>query len=399
MFEEEPTIWDYNRGRPLPDGSRVEATDIDKLAELGTALRQSTWRQSTRVLYNGYFRAWLFFAMVNGCAIMPAKRRWLELFLTWMALHYAAGTVTVAAAAVVAMHAWNNFPHPFKGDAKLKQILGGIESCGICGARAPKYIVDSTFVVRMAELFLEDYPFFCGDWFDPWRRDGSQSVIWLRAVALVLVGLELGVRPSSLARLTTCCWQQRLDNTVAVQVDLAKNVKNGQVFHVVLERRPGRFKDNFSAVSFMEEFVFPLMEAQGQLMDCSRCDKTSWRTSHCRQCPFLFASWGKRQPEGVRQPAIRASEVSDSVKKWAVRLGREAKNYSGKSLRRGSQSIAAARMVARRIRKAHGGWKSERMPDIYTEISKKSQKQVGRAIYKTVQRTKKNRNRKVEFAV
>ena len=25
---------------------------------------------------------------------MPAKRRWLELFLTWMALHYAAGTVT-----------------------------------------------------------------------------------------------------------------------------------------------------------------------------------------------------------------------------------------------------------------------------------------------------------------
>ena len=56
-------------------------------------------------------------------------------------------------------------------------------------------------------------------------------------------------------------------------------------------------------------------------------------------------------------------------------------------------------MVARRIRKAHRGWKSERMPDIYTEISKKSQKQVGRAIYKTVQRTKKNRNRKVEFAV
>ena len=399
MFDESPTVWDYNRGRPLPEDSRVGPTDIEQLKELGISLRQSTWRQSTRVLYNGYFRAWLFFAMVNGCAVLPAKRRWLRCFLIWMALHYSAGTVSVAAAAIVAMHAWNDLPHPFKGDTKMKQVLGGIASCGVCGSRAPKFIVDSSFVVGMVELFLEDYPFFDAEWFDPWRRDGSQSVIWLRSVALVLVGLELGIRPSSLARLTTCCWQRRLDDTVAVQVDLAKNVKNGQLFHVVLERRPGKFKDNCSAVSFMEEFVFPFMAAQGQYTDSSRCDKRSWRTSHCRQCPFLFASWGRRQAEGVRQPAVRSSEVSDSVKKWASRLGRDPKNYAGVSLRRGSTSIAAARRVAKKIRQEHGGWKGERMPDIYTEVSKKSQKQVGRAIYKTVQKTKKNKKRKVEFKV
>ena len=184
-----------------------------------------------------------------------------------------------------------------------------------------------------------------------------------------------------------------------MQIDLAKNVKNGKLFHVVLGRRAGRFKDNFSAVSFVEEFVFPLMEAQGQLTDCSRCDKNSWRTSHCRQCPFIFASWGRREPDGVRQPAVRAGEVSDVVKKWAKRLGRDPKNYAGVSLRRGSQSIAAARKVERKIRKQHGGWKSERMPDIYTEISKKWQKQVGRAVYKTVQKSKRNRSKTVEFNV
>ena len=96
---------------------------------------------------------------------------------------------------------------------------------------------------------------------------------------------------------------------------------------------------------------------------------------------------------------MRVGEVSDAVKKWAGRLGRDSKNYSGVSLRRGTQSIAAARRVVKRIRKQHGGWASERMPDIYTEISKKWQKQVGKAIFKTVQKTKKNRSRKVEFAV
>ena len=318
-----------------------------------------------------------------------------------MALSYAASTVSVAAAAIVAIHAWNGLPHPFKGDARLKQILGGIESCGICGSRAPKYIVDSSFVVGMVEAFLEEYPFFDTEWFDPWRRDGSRSVMWLRSVALVLVGLELGVRPSSLARLTTCCWQRRLDGTVAVQIDLAKNVKNGKLFHVVMERRAGSFKDNYSAVSFMEEFVFPLMAAQGQWTDSTKCDKCSWRTSHCHQCPFLFATWGTKQPEGVRQPAVKSGEVSEAVKKWAKRLQRDPKNYAGVSLRRGSQSIAAARRVAKVIRKQHGGWTSKggRMPDIYTEISKKSQKKVGRAIFKTVQKTKASRRKKVEFNV
>ena len=198
MFDETATVWDYNRGRPLPDGAEVRVNDIGKLDELGSSLRASKWRQSTRALYNGYFRIWLYFALANGCAILPADPTDVTRCLTWMALSYAASTVSVAASAIVAMHVWNGLPHPFKGDVFVKQVLDGIESCGICGSRAPKFIVDSSFIVGMTERFLTDYPWFDADWFDPWRRDGGKSVIWMRAVALVLVGLELGVRPSSL---------------------------------------------------------------------------------------------------------------------------------------------------------------------------------------------------------
>ena len=102
-----------------------------------------------------------------------------------MALHYAASTVQTAAAAVVALHLWNDLQHPFKGDSKLQQLLAGIDACGICGSRAPKFIVDSNFVCGMVERFLAKYPVFRDEWFDPWNRGGDKSVILLRGVAMV----------------------------------------------------------------------------------------------------------------------------------------------------------------------------------------------------------------------
>ena len=66
----------------------------------------------------------------------------------------------------------------------------------------------------------------------PWlpQQLESDSIQWLRGMGMIVIGLELGVRPSSLVRLTTCCWQPRQDGSVAVQVDLAKAGKNGEVF-------------------------------------------------------------------------------------------------------------------------------------------------------------------------
>ena len=119
--------------------------------------------------------------------------------------------------------------------------------------------------------------FFRKEWFDPWAK-GSKSVIIMRSVGLVLLGVELGVRPSSLVALTACCWQPRADGSVGAQVDLAKNGKNGVLFVPVLERRAGGFSANCTAISFFEEFIFPFMDAMGQQYDPGRCIKIRHRT-------------------------------------------------------------------------------------------------------------------------
>ena len=216
-------------------------------------------------------------------------------------------------------------------------------------------------------------------------------------MAIVLLGVELGVRPSSLMRLTACCWQPRADGSVGVQVDLAKNGKNGVLFVPVLERRQGVFKDNFTAIDFFEEFVFPLMDAMGQQFDPSECIKLKSRTAHCPKCPFLFSTYTAGGATADRRPSIKVGEVGDSVKQWAQRLGREPRNYSAKSLQRASTSIAAARKVDKKIRQQHGGWRSDRMPDIYTEVSRPDQLAVGKAVHDTVMKSKRARSRKVRF--
>ena len=397
LFDESESVWDVRRGRPLPSDVMPEMNDLEGLDELAGSLRQAKWRPASRALYNGYFRAWASFAIVNKCEMMPASKSWLMRWLVWMALHYAAATVGTAAAGVVAIHVLNGYPHPMK-ELELVHMLEGIKAVGICGKRAPKFIVDANFIVGMVQLFLDEYPYYRDKWFNPFVAR-SRSVMWMRGVALVLVGLELGVRPSSLARLTACCWQSRVDGSVAVQIDLAKNGKNGELFNVILVRKSGRFADNYTAISFMEEFIFPFMKAQGEVTDGHDCVKKQYRTAHCDKCPHLFACWSSSTQNLPRRPAIRASEVSDMVKKWAGRLDRDPKNYSAVSLRRGSQSIAAAMNIDRKIRKKHGGWRSKgnRMPDVYTEVSKKKQKKVGKAIHNTVMRSKRNRHKKVKF--
>jgi integrase len=396
IFDESATIWDYYRGQELPEDNRIPATDIAKLGRLAVALRQSKWRESSRALYNAYFAAWVSFALLNGCSVMPAEPRWIELWLTFMTLYYAASTVATAAAALVAMHLWNDHEHPFRTEIGLKQMLEAIQKVGICRQMAPKYIVDSNFIVSMCKLFLDEYPFFRKEWFDPWAK-GSKSVIIMRSVGLVLLGVELGVRPSSLVALTACCWQPRADGSVGVQVDLAKNGKNGVLFVPVLERRAGSFSTNYTAISFFEEFIFTFMDAMGQQYDPGRCIKIRHRTAHCRCCPFLFSAWPSGNDNMVRQPGIRVGEVSDSVKQWAKRVGRDPVNYSAKSLRRASTSIAAARKVDKKIRRMHGGWKSKQMLNVYTEVSRPDQLAVSKAVHDTVMKSKRARGRKVRF--
>ena len=364
------------------------------LDRLGEILRQSRWRPSSRTNYNAWFRTWLAFCKPNNCLPIPAKEKWLFRFLTYLTLHYSVSTIKIAVSAVIAIHRLNGFKSPIRDSMQLEDMIVAVEKIGIVGCRAPKHVVDASFVAAVVEQFVDRFPVFEAEVFNPHVK--GDSVRWLRSTGLVILGIELGVRPSSLKELTMCCWQPRADGSVAVQVDLMKNGKNGQVFAPVLDRAAGHFQDNCSAISFFDEYLQPFIAVFGPNFDPRLCTKKKHRTAHCRSCPKLFQVFGK--DKGVNT-AIAVQEVSSSVKFWAEKIGRDRDNYSAVSLRRGSTSIAAALRVSRRIRKKHVGWQSDKMPDVYTELSTSDELAVSKAVHRAVKSSKKNKHKKVMFRV
>lgn len=393
MFTEGENVWDYHRGRELEEETSVKPDEVEALDRLGKMLRESKWRPGSRQNYNAWFRTWLQYCKTNGCTALPGKQKWLFRFLTLLALHYAVGSVHMAVAAIVAIHRLNGFKNPFKDKLALEDLLKGVEACGLVGGRVQKCIVDAKFLAGLVEQFTGDFPQFDPILFDPTLE--GRTVIWLRSTVLTVLGLELGVRPSTLSKLTLCCWQPRQDKTVGVQCDLTKNTKNGELFLPVLDHVKGKFCENGSAIAIMNEYWLPFLEEFGTEHNPAGCIKKKHRTAHCGNCPKLFPVFGA----GKVNKAINPKEVSESVKRWAERLGRDKSKYSGKSLRRGSTSIAAAMKVRRSIRKQHGGWKADRMVDVYTELSSWQEKAVSKAIHKAMKKSQASRSKQLRFSV
>jgi hypothetical protein len=105
----------------------------------------------------------------------------------------------------------------------------------------------------------------------------------------------------------------------------------------------------------------------------------------------------KRGASELQVGSVGRAQVTEAVKKWAVKIGREAANYSAVSFRRGSVSIAAAEKVSRHIRQKHVRWKSEDMQDVYTEVSSKDAKQFGEALRKAVSRSRRAKGKSLRF--
>ena len=389
-------MWDVCRGRDLPEEDKVDMYDLQGLDMLGDSLREAQWRFSTRVSYNRWFKTWQSFASAVGCVVLPAEELWLKRFFTYLTLHYAASTVRICASAISAIHKLNNVRDPIS--VTLQGVLKAIEAVGVCGTRSKKFIVDAAFIVSMCASFVEDYPVFDASLFDPASNptvDSDRSIMWLRGVAMILLGLEVGARASEVANMTVCCWKKREDQSVFVSVQLAKNGKNGEVAGAVLVPGEGAFEKNCSAISFFEEYYLPFLQSQG-LGVSSRCVARQFRTTICPACSPMFPAWPKKGSKKDVQ-CVSVSQVTSAVKKWASKIGRDAANYSAISFRRGSVSIAAAAKVDRNIRKKHCRWKGEFTQDIYTEVSSSEAKEFGTALRSAVVKAKKAKGRRVSF--
>ena len=53
----------------------------------------------------------------------------------------------------------------------------------------------------------------------------------------------------------------------------------------------------------------------------------------------------------------------------------------------------------RSIRKQHGGWKADRMVDVYTELSSWQEKAVSKAIHKAMKKSQASRSKQLRFSV
>ena len=179
------------RGRHLPLSSQVEATDSLGLDLLADSLLEARWRFASRQSYNRWFRCWEVFAKRVDCVVFPAQEQDLQRFFVYLSLHYAASTVQISAHAIVAIHRLNCCDNPLSD--KLKSLLKAIAAVGACGSRCKKFIVDGSFVVAMCSKFLEEYPAYDNSIFDPSLKptvDEDRSIMWLRAVAIILLGLS-----------------------------------------------------------------------------------------------------------------------------------------------------------------------------------------------------------------
>jgi hypothetical protein len=407
-------VWDEHRGRTLPEVLLPSATDFAALDSLGEQLVVSKWRPNTRVSYDRWFGVWAAFTKVNACSLLPAEELWFGRFIILLGCYYAQSTVQIAVAAVVAIHRLNGLESPM-ASIRVKDLLASLKANGRIGASCQKLIVDSSFVAKMCEVFLSNFPDWDASLFHPYElnpemADGlagfkGMSVACMRGVAVVLIGLAVGLRAGEVGNLTVCCWQHRLLGSIYVHVKEAKNGNIREEAGGYLFREEGSFSQNYSAVAFFEEFWLAFLEKM-RLFVHPKCTHGIYPTLRCKWCPPLFPSFPREfrsvpvsAPWWQRVKAVSGSEVSSVVKQWAAQIGLDPRSYSAISFRRGSVSIAAAEKVARNIRQKQCRWKSKSMQDVYTEVSVAEQLEYGKALSRRVQKSKKNHGKKVDFKV
>ena len=401
LLASEHTVWDAVRGKGLPKECLPEATDTRRLDHLANQFIQSKWAPATRLSYNAWFRTWREYCELNMTPELPAQEVWLLRYFTYLACFYSAGTVEIAAASLAAVHRINGLPSPTKSSVAVADLLASIKKNGIVSTRAKKLVVDAPFIVKMCTAFLDEYPVYDPALFNPAgrvRSDTDRSIMWLRGLGMILLGLSLGLRAGEVTKLTLCCWEHREYGSAFVHVKLAKNGQNGVESGAYLHNDHLPFAETFSAIAFFEEFWFPFLQTNG-FVQTGRCTHLEHPTAHCLACPPLFPTWPKRSLEIVNPipGPISTSGITDVVKKWAARIGRESSKYSAISFRRGSVSLAAAEKVARNIRQKQGRWRSSHMPDHYTEVTVEEQLEFGKALSQQIRRSKANAGKQVGF--
>lgn len=407
-------MWELFAGVPhLPFDLAVGTSTADYGAALADALPQAAWRQSTRIMYQGWVLLWLSFCAGLGVAAVPAVGAVLARFVSELAVTRAASTVSIACSAIVGLHKLNNFKSPFEKNPLAQLAWKAVEKTrsALRQKNAIKDGVDPDFIWRVWRYFM---PMFLAG-----TISFEQAKLW----CLIQVGWEAGNRPGEIGWLMGCDFVPVVLMGEAgcgdwlLWVRGAKNDAKfrGQCTRLMLTDASGTSP---CAVWLFVHVYGPMLCAVirgmglhglhcgggcvavcgGKVCLCARvharCSARevgfrtdAQRTHRCEWCRHLFPS---RPLQGVNKGGlgmISKSLISEGLKRLASEFGLGHLRLSAKSLRIGGLSAAtsAADGPGIGIVSQHMRWRSAVVPERhYKRQTPGEQQRTGQALHKAL---------------
>jgi hypothetical protein len=344
----EPVVLGQRQGR----NSSVEMPEGLGFKGIASALRRDfvvaskspeTWKQ-----YNGWKRCFWAWLEKYGLDVRPQKGA--ECFNAWvdvlsdavavMAICYAVGTLDVFVSAVSCYMTHGGMASPFECK-EFSAMMEGIRRWKGLGKKKKPPV--EPWHVR--EILEGKTPLD----FQGGKYSGLQLV---QAKLMLVVGWQLFTRPQDFYELDRCDIRPFVTE-MAVTIRYAKNDVRG------LTRTPRLSADGGEwCPKRMAEEYFRLAELEVQ----PGCDKVEGEPTRCSMCPAAFPPiWkhggvqrGRRIPKD--QVTLRIKSLFKGLAEQGVLTLEEAKEFSGKSLRCGGVSSAAAECIRDGVVQGHGGW-------------------------------------------
>jgi hypothetical protein len=314
-------------------GAFVAAVRRDLLL---SARSDATWKA-----YKGWvecFRAWLF---RYGCEVDPRPELWViwvEVLIDSiciLGLCYAMGTLDVYSAAVSAFMQDGNMRSPYES-REFKMLMEGQRRRKGMG-KEKKPPVEPWHVAKVLAAVV------C-----PSALTRQQ---WAQAKVVLVMGWQLFNRPQDFTELQVCdlvVYEAFLEVTIRY----AKNDPRGLTRSPRLSREGGKE----CPVGLWERYA----AAEGLVVH-AQCTKVKGVPTRCAVCKPAFPAIWKHQ--GQQLHAMSPSMVTLRIKALFMGLAEtgviseeEAKMFSGKSMRCGGVTAAAAECVRDGVLQGHGGW-------------------------------------------
>jgi hypothetical protein len=301
-----------------------------------SARSDSTWKA-----YKSWvecFRAWL---LVYELPLEPAEELWvpwMEVLLDSVAvlgLCYSMGTLDVYVSAVSAYMQDGAMQSPWTSREFKMEMEGHRRRKGLGKKKKPP--VEPWHMARILRSIRK-----------PSDLTYQQ---WRQAKVIVNQGWQLFNRPQDFSELQVCDLVV-LENALEVTIRYAKNDPRGLTRSPKLAREGGPE----CAVTLWEQYA----KAEG-LGVHPECTKVKGVPTRCRHCgPAFPAIW---KHGGAQDHPVSPAMVSKRVRSLFMGLvetgdltEEEAKEFSGKSMRCGGVSAAAAEAVRDGVLQGHGGW-------------------------------------------